>query len=418
MKLTKSVVDAAEPRDKQFTIWDDQLRGFGIYVQPTGGRSYFLDYRTEDGKRRRMVLGRHGDVTCEQARRKALEVIGGAVLKGEDPLQDRRTRRSSLTVAELCENYFEAADKGLVIGRAGRPKKASTIVMDRLIIGAHVLPLLGRTLVVDVTKTDLQKFVTSVTSGKTAKTKAEKSGNLRGRIRRSGGPGAASRVMQTFGSILGWAVSQGIIESNPAIGIKKPAGKKRERRLTPEEFKAFAEALYTAAKEPGQSWQPIAELRFLALTGCRLGEVEKLKWSEVDIGASIIHLSDSKTGASVRPLGKAARELIGTFPKTNGEFVFPAARLDDRPFAGMKRAYRKLFSAAGLDGVTPHVLRHSFASVGADLGFTDSTIGAMLGHAGSGVTSRYVHRLDSVLISAADKVAGEISRQMTPPADE
>ena len=136
MKLTKSVVDAAEPRDKQFTIWDDQLRGFGIYVQPTGGRSYFLDYRTEDGKRRRMVLGRHGDVTCEQARRKALEVIGGAVLKGEDPLQDRRTRRSSLTVAELCENYFEAADKGLVIGRAGRPKKASTIVMDRLIIGA------------------------------------------------------------------------------------------------------------------------------------------------------------------------------------------------------------------------------------------------------------------------------------------
>jgi integrase len=98
--------------------------------------------------------------------------------------------------------------------------------------------------------------------------------------------------MQTFGSILGWAVSQGIIESNPAIGIKKPAGKKRERRLTPEEFKAFAEALNTAAKEPGQSWQPIAELRFLALTGCRLGEVEKLKWSEVDIGASIIHLSE------------------------------------------------------------------------------------------------------------------------------
>lgn len=69
--------------------------------------------------------------------------------------------------------------------------------------------------------------------------------------------------------------------------------------------------------------------------------------------------------------------------------------------------------AAELEGVTPHTMRHSFASVAGDLGFADSTIAAMLGHSVGTVTSRYVHRLDTVLVASADKVAAEIYRQMT-----
>ncbi|TIL83007.1 MAG: integrase, partial [Mesorhizobium sp.] len=68
---------------------------------------------------------------------------------------------------------------------------------------------------------------------------------------------------------------------------------------------------------------------------------------------------------------------------------------------------------AGLEGVTPHTMRHSFASVAGDLGFAESTIAALLGHAGGTVTSKYVHRLDSVLVAAAEKVCGEVFRQMT-----
>ena len=63
--------------------------------------------------------------------------------------------------------------------------------------------------------------------------------------------------------------------------------------------------------------------------------------------------------------------------------------------------------------MTPHTLRHSFASVAGDLGFTESTIAAMLGHAAGTVTSRYVHHLDSVLVAAADKVATAIHAMMT-----
>ena len=413
-KLTKIVVENAAPRDKQFSIWCSDLKGFGVLVNPTGKRTYVVDYRTADGARRRMAIGVHGQITCEQARKLALETIGGIVIQKADPLDARRTRRASLTVAQLCEDYFVAAEKGLVIGRAGRPKKASTLMLDRSMVEAHIKPLIGKRLVIDLKRSDIQKFVGSVTSGKTAKAKPEKSGNLRGRIRRPGGPGAASRCTQTLGAILSWAVSQGVIEISPAAGVKKPATNKRERRLTADEFMAFGKVLNEMAANPFEAWQPVAELRLLALTGCRLGEVENLKWSEVDFEDSLLRLDDTKTGRSVRPLSEAAKSVLRSIkPKEGHPYVFPAERLQGRPFAGMKRAYRKLFADAGLAGITPHVLRHSFASVGADLGFTDSTIGAMLGHAGSGITSRYTHRLDSVLVAAADKVAGEIARQMT-----
>ena len=69
----------------------------------------------------------------------------------------------------------------------------------------------------------------------------------------------------------------------------------------------------------------------------------------------------------------------------------------------------------GIEGtVTPHTLRHSFASVAGDLGYSEATIGAIIGHAGgSTTTSRYGHALDAVLVDAADKTARAVLAQMT-----
>ena len=63
--------------------------------------------------------------------------------------------------------------------------------------------------------------------------------------------------------------------------------------------------------------------------------------------------------------------------------------------------------------MTPHTLRHSFASTAADLGFTELTVGALIGHRTGTVTSRYVHQLDKVLIAAADRVARQIETWMS-----
>lgn len=68
-----------------------------------------------------------------------------------------------------------------------------------------------------------------------------------------------------------------------------------------------------------------------------------------------------------------------------------------------------------LDNVTPHVLRHTFASVAGDLGFSELTIAGLLGHSARGVTQGYVH-LDTALIVAANRVATEIARMLDGPA--
>lgn len=410
-KLTKSVVDKTEPRDKQYTVWCSDLKGFGVSINPAGSRSYIVDYRTENGARRRMTIGRHGSITTEEARKLAIKTLGDTI-RGDDPALERRTRRTSLTVSELCDHYIEAAEKGLVIARGGKPKKPRSIDTDKSMSNAHIKPLLGKKLVIDLKRADIVKFIRHVTAGKTAKEK-EASGKLRGRIRVSGGAGSATRTTATLGAILSYAVSEGIIEVNPTYGVKKPAIGKRDRRLSPDEYKAFGKALRDAGTDETKAWQGVVALRLAALTGCRIGEIENLKWSEVDLENSLLKLEDSKTGKSIRPLGSPAIDLLKSLERDpDNHFVLPAPRLENRPFAGIKRFYRGIFKAAGFEDVTPHVLRHSFASVGADLGFSDSTIGAMLGHSGSGITSRYTHRLDSVLIAAADKIALEVDHQM------
>ncbi|WFU90720.1 hypothetical protein QA644_32885 (plasmid) [Rhizobium sp. CC1099] len=96
---------------------------------------------------KRMTIGRHGPLTVEQARKLAMAELGG-VVTGRDPADDRATRRRSVTVRELCEDYLAMAEKGLVLGKGNRPKKTSTLYTDRGRINRHIVPLLGSTRVV------------------------------------------------------------------------------------------------------------------------------------------------------------------------------------------------------------------------------------------------------------------------------
>jgi integrase len=72
------------------------------------------------------------------------------------------------------------------------------------------------------------------------------------------------------------------------------------------------------------------------------------------------------------------------------------------------RVLDRVCAMAKLDDVTPHTLRHTFASVAAELGFSELTIAALLGHAARGVTQRYIH-IDEALMITSDKVAEEIA---------
>jgi integrase len=411
LKLTLRVVNAAPVGDSPYFIWDGHLKGFGLRVFPSGKRVYYADYRNASGARKRMALGAHGKITPDEARDLAVAALGDAV-KGGDPALERATRRSSLTVKELCADYEAACDKGLIMGKNGLPKKKSTLDIDRGRIKRHIVPLLGSRLVIDLTPPDVARFIRDVQSGKTAT--VEKTSAPRGKAIVKGGPGTAARTVGFLGGILTYAVEEGVIATNPAHGVRRPAYKRRTRRLTPEEFRRLGKALDELEAE-GMTRQAIDAVWLLALSGARSSEVVNLRWSEVDAPGGAIRWEDTKEGASTRPAGGPFFDRLARVDRQEEcAYVLPPARKKEGAYGGLPSAVDKIMARAKLEGVTCHTLRHSFASVAGDLGYSEATIGAIIGHAGgSTTTSRYVHALDAVLVDAADKTARAVMAQMS-----
>ena len=125
----------------------------------------------------------------------------------------------------------------------------------------------------------------------------------------------------------------------------------------------------------------------------------------MDLARRTVTLADSKIGRSIRPLSHAACDVLRSLPQLSDELVFPATRGEGR-MSGFPKFWARIAKLGGLPAdVTPHVLRHSFASLAGDLGYSEPTIAALIGHKGHSVTSRYVHAADAVLLAAADAVA-------------
>ena len=404
MKLTKRAIDAIKPECKDRVHWDDELCGFGLRVKPGGAKSFAIQYRNRQGRSRRLTVGDYGRLTPKEARREARRLLSD-VERGIDPAEQRIEERNVLTVADLCSEYLAKAEAGLIIGRKGLPKKASTLEIDRGRIARHIIPLLGKKPLKHLTSADIRRFLEAVMSGKTAATVKTKPHGL---ARVTGGRTAAVRAVGLLGGMLTYAREAGYVEKNPAHGIRKPADKHRSFRLAPEEFRILGDAL-EAPKRQGHHWQAIAAIRLLALTGCRRSEILNLKWSEVDFKGSCLRLGDTKTGASIRPLPAPARAILER-SKRDGDYVFPGVSRNDKSYASVfPKSWRRIVGAA----YSPHGLRHAYASAADELGVGELTIKALLGHARLGVTSGYITRVDSLLLASAETVAQYISEAMT-----
>jgi integrase len=403
MKLTKRTVDAIKADSIDRVFWDNELRGFGLRVKPGGLKSFLIQFRNRQSRSRRLTVGQYGRLTPDEARHEARRLLSD-VERGLDPVEQRLQERKAITVGDLCREYLAKAEAGLIVGRKGLPKKASTLEIDRGRIARHIIPLLGKKPLKDLTSSDVKRFLEAVVSGKTA---AKVKTKPRGLARVTGGPTAAVRAIGLLGGMLTYAREMGYIEHNPAHGVRKPADKQRVFRLAPDEYRALGEALERAERR-GEHWQAIAAIRLIALTGCRRSEILNLRWPEVDFEASCFRLGETKTGASIRPLPKPAQAILARI-KRQGEHVFPGVSRSDKSYASVfPKAWRRIIGAA----YSPHGLRHAYASAAHELGFSELTIKALLGHARMGVTSGYVARVDDLLLAAAEKITECIERTM------
>lgn len=427
VRLTKRSVDAAEPGSARFILWDADLKGFGLRVEPkpSGTKTFIVRYRVGGGRRgtlRQFKIGRYGKLTPDEARDEAVNILAQVEL-GQDPQAQRVSARETLTVAELCDLY---------LAEGVATKKASTLQFDVIHINGFIRRRLGNRKITEVTTGDVDRLLNDIANGKlaapplTAAERAQKSEARKGRgpplppgREVKGGKTAATKSVKLFRAIYSFALTRKICAENPTTGVKTFDDLRRDRFMSPKEMGALGDVLASSeAALAGKTWRlgthalHIAIIRLLLLTGARKNEIARLRWSEVDQERGLLLLEDSKTGRKAIRLGAAAQEALGEIPRTNFPWVFPDPRDGDRPVRGIDAAWVRLRKEAGLEDVRIHDLRHSFASVAVAGGAGLYLIGKLLGHAHVATTSRYAHLADDPLQDAADKTSRSISAAM------
>lgn len=414
VKLNKEFLDSIYEEYAHKTFWDDTIKGFGLRIQKKS-KSWILKYRNQFGYQKMYTIASVNKLPADKARKKAKELLAEITANYIDPASEKVNAKSILSVAELCELYIYEG-----LGN----KKTSTIINDKSRIKRHILPLIGNLPIKSITKATIEKLILDIEKGKTAIT--EKSDKKRGLAQVRGGKSIAKRTIEMFGSILSFAQRRGLINENPVIGVPKPKSNKRECFLTIKDFTSLGKALHTAQllklNQTG-----INAIHLLALTGCRKDEILSLRWEYVDFENQCFRFPDTKTGKQNRAFGCAAYNLLKHIKEDNSsEWVFPATR-GNGYFIGILKLFNKICALRPLkkqdDGsysqdleqspfiskvICIHTLRHSFASVAADMGFIELTIAGLLGHKLGGVTNRYSHNVDSSLINAADRISLKI----------
>jgi integrase len=409
MALTKRALDAAKPSEKDFFLWCDRLAGFGARIYPSGRKVFLAQVRV--GRfQRRVKIGAYGAYTVEKARERAEAIIRTAA-EGRDPQREKSEAKQALTVAELCDEYLDAARAGLVMTRFKRPKRPATVAIDEGRVARHIKPLIGVIPARDLRRADVQRLVDGIAKGKTAGTFK---GKARGRAVVTGGAGTAARVVELLGGILSWAEKRELVAGpNPVRGIETARGEAKDRVLSPDELHALGKGI-----DDSEAITPMAAgaLKLIALTGLRRDEACGLCWSEIDLTGSCLRLETTKTGRSMRPIGKPARDLLQSLPRLSEKWVFPNRNGTGR--AELKGSIATLFNAAGLQDARSHDLRRTFGSIAADEGYGDATIAELLGHSRRGVTQRhYIRRPDAALVAAAERVSRRIAIAMGAPEE-
>ena len=375
-KITKRTVDALKPHERERVVWDDDLKGFGVRVHPSG-RKVFIVKTRYGGQVIKMTIGPHGAVSPSYARVRAAEIITDA-RAGKNPAG---RRSNAPTMRDLGKRFL----KEYVPDHC----KPSTAEEYRRSVKLFIDPRIGKLRVPDVQRSEIAA--------------------LHHDMRET--PYQANRTLGVLSKIFNLAELWELRPdgSNPCRHVKRFKEEKRERFLSDEEYRRLGATLREIEAERSETASAIAAIRLLMLTGCRLSEIQKLRWEHVDLEAGELRLSDTKTGAKVVHLGDPAIDVLRAFDRQEDNPWVIAGRKPGSHLTDLQHPWRRIRARAGLDDVRIHDLRHSFASGGLLVGEGLPMIGKLLGHTQVQTTARYAHLANDPVKSAANRIASRIA---------
>jgi integrase len=386
VRITKRVVETAEPGLTDRILWDTELKGFGCKITPSGTRSYFLYYRTKAGRQRRPQIGRHGHISAEEARDIARLWLGD-IARGEDPSGSRLAIRSAPTVSDLATKFLADHSKDR--------NSTGTYYNYCRMVERFVEPMIGSMKVQEVTRADISR--------------------MHEKLRTT--PYQANRVLGMVSKIMNLAEVWGLRPegTNPTRRIPKYKELKRERFLSAAELGRLGEALAEAERTTTEKPAVIAAIRLLVLTGCRLSEVLTLKWAFIDFERGTARLPETKTGPRTVHLGAAALRVLSDISRQDDN---PYVLVGGKPgghLVNLQKPWHRLRQKARIEDVRLHDLRHSYASIAAGLGEGLPMIGKLLGHTQASTTHRYAHLADDPVTKASARIDAAIAGNLLPP---
>lgn len=393
-RITDGVARAIEAPPSSYAIhWCPDTPGFGLRVTAAGARAWIAERRV-DGKTVRRTLGKAAGaaaISAKAARELQLDV-SSELQQGKDRLAVKRERRKVEKVEALT---LEAAVRDYVRGKrrtkdglALKPRTQAdylsmiepggTTKTGRPTLAGALHPLAGKSLH-RITGDDIRKLHASL--------------EPRGERRRA-------YALQVLRAVLR---HQGVtIENNPlsattagAQRVRLPATRGNPSPIPAERLGAWWRAAGAIATVGAD------QLRFQLLTGCRPGEVAGITVGDVDLQGGRVRLRDTKNRSDhTLVLSKQAAAIA----HWHAQGAKPGDKLFGVADAGKSLAL--INAAAGVEGVTAHKLRHTFASIAAEL-VPAFTLRRLLNHVGGADTAavHYVHVSEAQLRDAWQRVA-------------
>ena len=379
IKLTKTTVDATQAGAQDVELRDTLVPGFLCKVTPTGRKVCMVQYRTNAGERRKPAIGQFGELTVEQARSLAQDLLA-EVRHGKDPSLLKAAARQAPTVKELCTRFIEDYSKA--------HNKPSTVEGNLKYISLHIAPALGGIKMPDVTRQDIVALMK----------KQEKA------------PTGANRVLACLRKMFNMAEIWGYRPngSNPCKHVQKYPEKGKTRLITDLQLSKLYAYLDQADTEGLEHPTLTLAIRLQFECAARMSEILTLRWEWVDFQNRRIVWPDSKTGGISKPMSEEALRLLTNAPRFGeSPFVCPAIFKPSRPLPKHTyyQGWKNILDRAGVPHIGTHGIRHRAATDIANSGVPVKVGMALTAHKTVTMFMRYVHTEDDPVRNAADLVA-------------